>query len=69
MVKKEVETTKVEFKEVLFIKPKTMIKPDHMAAIRSDIIRQLPEGVVMIPPYIDAEIIRVPEDIEVRISE
>ena len=52
-------------KDVLIIRPDIMLKPSTMHNIREAIKEQIKEGVVVLPAYLKAELINVPEDIEV----
>ena len=55
-------------KDVLIIKTESMFSSDTLHKIRLDFVEQLKSGVVIIPPYFDAELIKVPNDVEVIIQ-
>lgn len=55
-------------KDVLIIRPDILLKPSTMNNIREAIKEQVKEGVVVLPAYLKAELINVPEDIEVVIE-
>ena len=55
-------------KDVLIIKTESMFSSDTLHKIQLDFVEQLKSGVVIIPPYFDAELIKVPNDVEVIIQ-
>ena len=55
-------------KDVLIIKTESMFSSDTLHKIQLDFVEQLKSGVVIIPPYFDAELSRVPDDVEVIIQ-
>ena len=55
-------------KDVLIIKTESMFSSDTLHKIQLDFVEQLKSGVVIIPPYFDAELIKVPDDVEVIIQ-
>ena len=55
-------------KEVLIIKTESMFSSDTLHKIQLDFVEQLKSGVVIIPPYFDAELIKVPDNVEVIIQ-
>ena len=55
-------------KDVLIIKTKSMFSSDTLHKIQLDFVEQLKSGVVIIPPYFDAELIKVPDNVEVIIQ-
>ena len=55
-------------KDVLIIKTESMLSSDTLHKIQLDFVEQLKSGVVIIPPYFDAELIKVPDNIEVIIQ-
>lgn len=56
-------------KDVLIIKTHLLMKPDAIKKLRESILKQIESGVVVIPAYYDAELINVPDDVEVIIDE
>lgn len=44
-----------------------VIKPEDLKKLREIFIKEKEEGVVVLPPYVEALI--VPEDIEIRVEE
>lgn len=52
-------------KDILIIRPDILLKPSTMHDIREGIKEQIKEGVVVLPAYLKAELINVPDDIEV----
>ena len=52
-------------KDVLIIKTESMFSSDTLHKIQLDFVEQLKSGVVIIPPYFDAELIKVPDNVEV----
>ena len=55
-------------KDVLIIKTESMFSSDTLRKIQLDFVKQVKSGVVIIPPYFDAELIKVPNDVEVIIQ-
>ena len=55
-------------KDVLIIKTESIFSSDTLHKIRLDFVEQLKSGVVIIPPYFDAELIKVPDNVEVIIQ-
>ena len=55
-------------KDVLIIKTESMFSSDTLHKIQLGFVEQLKSGVVIIPPYFDAELIKVPNDVEVIIQ-
>ena len=55
-------------KDVLIIKTESMFSSDTLHKIQLDFVEQLKSGVVIIPTYFDAELIKVPDNIEVIIQ-
>lgn len=49
----------------LIIKINALVKEDTLKAIQKDFAEQLKSGVVIIPSYLQAELINVPEGVEV----
>lgn len=55
-------------KDVLIIKTESMFSSDTLHKIQLDFVEQLKSGVVIIPPYFDAELIKVPDNVEIIIQ-
>ena len=55
-------------KDVLIIKIESMFSSDTLRKIQLDFVEQVKSGVVIIPPYFDAELIKVPDNVEVIIQ-
>ena len=55
-------------KDVLIIKTKSMFSSDTLRKIQLDFAKQLKSGVVIIPQYFDAELIKVPDNVEVIVQ-
>ena len=55
-------------KDVLIIKTESMFSSDTLRKIQLDFVKQLKSGVVIIPPYFDAELIKVPDNVEVIVQ-
>ena len=55
-------------KDVLIIKTESMFSSDTLHKIQLNFVKQLKSGVVIIPPYFDAELIKVPDNVEVIIQ-
>lgn len=56
----------MEQKEVLVIRTNLFLTPSKMEEIRQDILKQMSEGIVMIPPCCDAVV--VPDGLDVHIE-
>jgi len=54
-------------KDVLVIKCNAVIKPEDLKKLREIFIKEKEEGVIVLPPYVEALI--VPEDVEIRVEE
>ena len=55
-------------KDVLIIKTESMFSSDTLRKIQLNFVEQLKSGVVIIPPYFDAELIKVPDNVEVIVQ-
>ena len=55
-------------KDVLIIKTERMLSSDTLHKFQLYFVEQLKSGVVIIPPYFDAELIKVPDNVEVIIQ-
>lgn len=55
-------------KDVLVIKTTSLMPKDALAMYHRMFVEQLKSGVVIIPPYFHAELINVPENVEVIIE-
>ena len=55
-------------KDVLIIKTESMFSSDTLRKIQLDFVKQVKSGVVIIPPYFDAELIKVPDNVEVIVQ-
>ena len=55
-------------KDVLIIKTESMFSSDTLRKIQLDFVKQVKSGVVIIPPYFNAELIKVPDNVEVIIQ-
>ena len=55
-------------KDVLIIKTESMLSSDTLRKFQLHFVEQLKSGVVIIPPYFDAELIKVPDNVEVIIQ-
>ena len=55
-------------KYVLIIKTESMFSSDTLRKIQLDFVKQVKSGVVIIPPYFDAELIKFPNYVEVIIQ-
>ena len=55
-------------KDVLIIKTERMYSSDTLRKFQLHFVEQLKSGVVIIPPYFDAELIKVPDNVEVIIQ-
>ena len=54
--------------EILLIKTKSRIPTDKLMQRHDNYVKQLKSGVVIIPAYSNAEIVNVPDDIEVVVE-
>ena len=54
--------------EILLIRTKALIHTDKLMQLHDNYVKQLKSGVVIIPAYSNAEIVNVPDDIEVVIE-
>jgi hypothetical protein len=52
-------------KDVLIIRSNVLFRQDHLEIHRKEIMEQIKSGVVVLPAYLEAELINVPDDIEV----
>lgn len=52
-------------KDVFIIKTESLIPKDTLQALHDNFVEQIKSGVVIIPPYFDAKLINVPDDVEV----
>lgn len=55
-------------KEVLIIKTNCTLKRERAVQIRENIVEQVKQGVVILPNWLEAELINVPDDVEVWID-
>lgn len=55
-------------KEILVIQVGALLTKEKLEEVRQSIISQMSEGVVFIPPYMNAEILQVPENVDVRVE-
>lgn len=55
-------------KQVLVIKTEMLLKQDMMARYQKLFAEQLKSGVVIVPAFFKAELLNVPEDIEVIVE-
>lgn len=55
-------------KDVLIIKTESMCSSDTLRKFQLHFVEQLKSGVVIIPPYFDVELIKVPDNVEVIIQ-
>lgn len=51
--------------DALIIKSKALLSADALKALQKDFAEQLKYGVVIIPSYLQAELINIPEGVEV----
>lgn len=51
--------------ELLIIRSNALFKQEHLESHRKAIMEQIKSGVVVLPAYLEAELINVPDDIEV----
>lgn len=54
--------------KILLIKSKAYIPADKLMKFHDNFVKQVESGVVVIPEYFDAEIINVPDEIEVVVE-
>ena len=54
--------------EILLIRTKALIPTDKLMQLHDNYVKQLKSGVVIIPAYSNAEIVNVPDDIEVIVE-
>lgn len=52
-------------KDVLIIRSNVLFRSDHLEKHRKEFMEQIKSGVVVLPAYLKAELINVPDDIEV----
>ena len=55
-------------KNVLLIKTASLIPTDKLMQLHDNFVKQLESGVVIIPAYFDAELLNVPDGIEVVVE-
>lgn len=55
-------------KTVLVIKTDMMLSKDTMARLYDQFVEQVEKGVVIIPSFFEADIIQVPENVEIRVE-
>jgi hypothetical protein len=55
-------------KDVLIIRTRVLLKPEEMYRLRQGILEQIESGVVVLPAYYEAELVHVPDDIEVIVE-
>ena len=55
-------------KDVLIIKTTSLIPAETLKRLHDIFVEQVKTGVVIIPPYFEAELINVPEDVEIVIE-
>lgn len=55
----------MSMKDVLIIRSNALFRQEHLENHRKDIMEQIKSGVVLLPAYLEAELINVPDDIEV----
>ena len=58
----------MDAKDVLVIKTNMMLKRKVLEDLYANICNQVKCGVVILPPELDAEVIHVPENVEIRIE-
>lgn len=54
-------------KDVLVIKCNALVKPETLKKLREIFVKEKEEGVIVLPPYVEALV--VPEDIEIRMED
>lgn len=52
----------------MILKINALVKEDTLKAIQKDFVEQLKSGVVVIPSYLQAELINIPEGVEVIVQ-
>lgn len=55
-------------KDVLIIKTEMLLTKEAQERLREQFKQQVKEGVVIIPAYLDAELLSVPDDVEIVIE-
>lgn len=55
-------------KDVLIIRSASVLHPESIKILRRNILKQIESGVVVIPAQFEAQLINVPDDIEVVIE-
>lgn len=55
-------------KNILLIKTKSLIPTDKLMQFHDNFVKQVESGVVIIPAYFDAELLNVPDGIEVVVE-
>lgn len=55
-------------KTVLAIKTDMMLSQEVLNKLREQFIEQVEQGVVIIPAWFEAEVIQVPENVEIRVE-
>lgn len=55
-------------KNVLLIKTASRIPADKLMQIHDNYVKQLESGILIIPAYFDAELLNVPDEIEVIVE-
>ena len=55
-------------KDVLIIKTEALMPRNTLKELQQDFANQLKSGVMIIPPYFKAELLNVPDDVEVIIQ-
>ena len=53
--------------DILIVKCNTFLPHEKMQAVLDNLIAQKETGVILLPPYLEAQII--PEDIEIRLAD
>lgn len=54
--------------EILLIKTKALLSADKLMQFHDNFVKQLESGVVIIPAYFDAELLNVPDGVEVIVE-
>ena len=54
--------------EILLIKTKALLSTDKLMQFHDNFVKQLESGVVIIPAYFDAELLNVPDGVEVIVE-
>lgn len=52
----------------MILKINALVKEDTLKAIQKDFVEQLKSGIVIIPSYLKAELINIPEGVEVIVQ-